>query len=467
MKMSFNLNLTQTQKLVMTPELRQAIEILQYNAVELNDFIQEELLSNPVLDKQQEEFETSEKEAEKQDADGEGMEKVDIDWKEYLNDYEPHHSNSKMKEVKDQVSFEAFVACESTLVDYLMEQFQFTVFKNPLFDAGVYIIENIDGNGYLFIKNDEVAEKFKITDDDVEEIIQTIQTFEPAGVGARDLKECLSIQVQMKEINNKLVIELINDYLDDIASNRIGKIAKQLSARVDDVQIAADIIKKLEPKPGRLFASLRNVRYIVPDVNIVKIDEEYVIQVNEYTAPRLRISGFYQKILKESEMEKNASEYIQERLQSAIRIIKSIEQRKNTIYRVVEAILECQHDFFEGGTVHLKTLTLKDIAEIIGVHESTVSRAVSGKYLQCPRGVYEIKYFFQSGVSSDMGDGVSAESIKTMIKEFIDGENQAKPHSDQYLSNELNKVGIKVSRRTIAKYRDELGILSSSKRKRY
>jgi len=467
MKMDFSLNLVQTQKLIMTPELRQAIEILQYNSLELKEFIQEELMNNPVLDTSGPSPDVVEKPDDSKPADEKPLENVDIDWKELMNQYEPSRITSQQSGSADQVNFDAFVASEDSLTEHLLEQLNFTLLNASEIEAGMYIIENIDDNGYLVLENREVADRFNMDEDDVEDIIQTIQMFEPAGVGARDLKECLLIQVQMKEIENKLVIEMINQHLDELARNKISDISKKTGCKPEDVQEAADVIKTLEPKPGRLFASMRDVRYIVPDVNIEKIEGEYVILVNDQSVPRLRINKYYQQILKDATSEKQVSEYIQDKLQAALRVIRSIEQRRNTIFRVVTAVVEHQREFFDKGTIYLKPLTLKEIAEKVGVHESTVSRAVNGKYLQCPRGVFEIKYFFQSGVSSSQGDGVSAESIKSIIQEMVSKENQKKPFSDQHISNELNKIGIKVSRRTIAKYRDELGIPGSSKRKRY
>ena len=333
-----------------------------------------------------------------------------------------------------------------------------------------YIIENIDSNGYLDLENEIIAKEFSIKEDKIENIINTIQTFEPLGICARSLEECLLIQANIKyeddKIVKKIIKKIIKNHLEDLACNRISAIAKELNENIKVVQDACDKIKKFEPKPGRLFSSMKDVKYIVPDVIVKKVDGEYKIIVSESTAPRLYINKFYRSLLS-AEINDDATKYIKEKLNSALKVIRSIEQRKNTIYRVVKSIIDYQMDFFEKGPMYLRTLTLKDIADEIEMHESTVSRAISGKYMQCPNGLFEIKYFFQSGVSSSFGEGVSSESIKMLIKEMIEKENPKKPISDQYISNELNELGIKVSRRTIAKYRDELGILSSSKRKRY
>lgn len=466
MKMSYNLNLEQTQKLIMTPELKQAIEILQYNALELNQFVQDELMNNPILELNQSKNENDPPKEESKEKD-----KESIDWKEFLNEYEDYKFKNKNRsnnyQETEDISFDNFLSTETTLTEHLLFQLQFSLLDNKYNEIGKYIVQNIDSNGYLGITNKEVAQKFKVEEEDVEDIIQIIQTFDPMGVGARNIKECLLIQLKQKEITNPYVIEIVNNYLHELGKNKISFIAKKLDISIKEAQEAGDYIKTLEPKPGRAFSSLRDIRYITPDVTVEKVGNEYVIMIKDVTAPRLTINSYYRKILMNSDVELNTSSYITQKLNSALKIIKSIQQRRNTIYKVVKAIIDYQIEFFEKGTMHLKPLTLKEIADDIGVHESTVSRAVNGKYMECPRGIFELKYFFQSGVSSAFGDGVSSESIKSIIKDLIDNEDSKKPLSDQVISDELNKIGVKVSRRTIAKYRDELNIPSSSKRKRF
>lgn len=484
MKMQFNLNMVQTQKLVMTPELRQAIEILQYNSVELTEFIQEQLMSNPVLDIYSG-ADSAEKPVEKVDrpesadnpdeiprrtaesvAEEIMRNRQEMDWKDWRDD-ESSSWQRREHEDREDFNFEQVLVREDTLTEHLLDQLQFVSLTQPQLIIGINIIENLDAKGYLPISSADIAEFLGVEEDDVEDVVQIIQTFEPYGVAARDLRECLLIQIQQRGIQNPVIIPIVESYLDDLASNRIGLIAKALSVTADDIQKAVNIIRSLEPKPGRLFSSLRDVRYIVPDVTIEKVGQEYVVLLNDQATPRLRISSYYQNILRKHEMEENASTYIQERLQSALRIIRSIEQRRNTIHKVVTSIIETQREFFDHGVMHLKPMTLKDIAEKVEVHESTVSRAVNGKYVQCPRGVFELKYFFQSGVSGSDGEGVSSQSIKTQIAELVGKEDPHKPHSDQYIADVLNEQGVQVSRRTIAKYREELGIPGSSKRRRY
>jgi RNA polymerase sigma-54 factor len=260
---------------------------------------------------------------------------------------------------------------------------------------------------------------------------------------------------------------VIERYLKDIAANRLSLIAKELGKSVREIQEIADLIKGLEPKPGRQFASQTAIRYIIPDVTLEKTDGEYVVTINESSAPRLMVSSYYEKLMAESEKDANLSKYLSNRLNSALWLIKSIEQRKQTIYNVVKAVVKYQKEFFDNGPKHLKTLTLKQIADEVGIHESTVSRSINGKYMQTPRGVFEIKYFFTSGISNNKGEGISSKSIKTFIKEIVESEDPKAPCSDQDMAAIFQKRGFAISRRTIAKYRDEMNILSSSKRKRY
>lgn len=479
MKMNFNLNLVQTQKLIMTPELKQAIEILQYNAQELNEFIEEELLNNPILEKlsnaatDQEETQPIKVE---NDVDSEpdyeydldkGIKK-EIDWEEMVNYFEDARPMGNVSYDFDQeFSYDNFVAAEETLKDYLLMQLKFVKLEKRFYVICDFLIESINENGYLEINMEETAAFFELSMDELEPLIRLIQSFDPPGVGARNLRECLLIQMYQQGFEDSIEEILVKDYIEDLGQKRFAQIAKKINETVERVQLAYDYIKTLEPKSGRLFASMRDVRYIVPDVYVEKVKGEYVIVVNEAANPRLQINGFYKTMLKNVNRDELTSDYLNKNLQAALRIIKSIEQRRNTIYKVCKAIIEYQYEFFEKGLLYLKPLNLKDIADEVEVHESTVSRAVNGKYIQCPNGLFEIKYFFQSGVKGAGGEGVSSESVKIVIKEMIDGENSKKPLSDQFLTDELNRKGINISRRTVAKYRDELNIPPSSKRKRF
>ncbi|QXM05686.1 RNA polymerase factor sigma-54 [Crassaminicella indica] len=462
MKLGFNLNIEQVQKLVMTPELKQAIQILQFNYQELNQFIDEQVLINPLLEI------GSSKESELRKKQEEKTDQNEVDWKEYFKEYDDiSYKQYNFNKDREEVSFEQFVSSDITLTEHLLFQLQFAVLKEQYINIGKYIIESLDVNGYLNTNISEIASFFYVNEETVEDVLSVIQTFDPPGIAARSLKECLIIQVKQKGIEDDKILKVISEHLDDVAENRLMNISKALNISTKKVQAITDFIKTLEPKPGRAFSSGEEIKYITPDVNVEKIDGEYVVIVNDTTAPRLSISSYYRKMLLHENKDSNTSKFLTGKLNSAMWLLKSIEQRRQTIYNVVKAIVDYQIDFFEKGRQHLKPLTLRQIADEVGVHESTVSRAINGKYMQCPRGVFEIKFFFTSGVSNRLGEGIASESIKSMIKDMIDHEDSKKPLSDQEISNRLKEKGIKISRRTVAKYRDEMKILSSSKRKRF
>ncbi|HHU18569.1 MAG TPA: RNA polymerase factor sigma-54, partial [Clostridiales bacterium] len=432
----------------------------------------EQLLINPVLEpvssesgKTEEDF-SSKMEAE----DFKEKDNTEIDWAEHFKEkgyddisYRQWEYNSE----KNDYTYEQYVSSEITLTEHLMFQLQFAPIKHSCRNIGRYIIESLDENGYMTLTPEEIAKELGVSLEYVNIVLEAIQGFDPIGVGARDLKECLLIQLRYKNINCPLLEELVNNHLEDIACNRLNNIAKALNVSVKEIQEAADIIKGLEPKPGRQFSSKDDTRYIIPDVTVEKIDGEYIVTVNESSAPRLTISQYYQKMLINSDKESNISKFLTSRLNSALWLIKSIEQRKQTIYNVVSAVVKYQIDFFEKGPKYLKTLTLKQIADEVGIHESTVSRSINGKYMQSPRGIFEIKYFFTSGVVGNGGEGISSESIKTFIKEIVENEDPKAPLSDQAIVGVLAERGIEISRRTVAKYRDEMNVPSSSKRKRF
>ncbi|MBR0455218.1 MAG: RNA polymerase factor sigma-54 [Clostridia bacterium] len=463
MKLGFDLTIEQSQKLVMTPELIQAIQILQFNTQELDAFVQEQLLVNPVLEQDQNEpanpeAETSEKEREK------------LDWKEFIRNGSYDDISYRGYRDKDEDrsdSFERYVTNEVTLPEHLMFQYQFATVDKGCRRVGKYIIESLDENGYMTSTVEEISRATGVREEKVGEALDIIHGFDPAGVGARDLSECLQLQLAARKELTPQMEEIITHHLEDIANNRLSAVARDTGMTVLQVQEAADVIRTLEPKPGRQFASQMETKYVIPDVIVEKIDNEYVVIINESSTPHLTISSYYKGLLGKAEKDQQLADYLSERVSSANWLIKSIEQRKQTIYNVVSAVVKYQKDFFDLGSKHLRTLTLKDIAEELGIHESTVSRSISGKYLQCPRGVYEIKYFFSAGVSDQVGEGVSSNSIKEFIKEIVEGEDRHRPYSDQAMVSILKDKGFNISRRTVAKYRDELGILSSSKRKRY
>lgn len=472
MKMGFELNLSQTQKLIMTPELRQAIQILQFNNVELMEFIYKQLEVNPFLEsvdnKVQESSSDERAEYEKSDFD-KSDNKDEIDWKEITEKYDDlsYKAYEKTADSDEKQTFESYTSKKMSLKDHLMVQLGVSVKTNKEKRIGEFIIESLDNKGYLGCSIQDISLLLNEDVVEVERVLRLIQTFDPVGVGARNLSECLMIQLKEKGIQDKNAYIIAEQYLEEIATNKIQKIAKDLRITVSRVQSICDIIKMLEPKPSRGFiVDSDNIRYIVPDVTIEKINGEYIIIVNDNNLPVLTISGYYQNMIKNLD-DKEANKFLSDKLNSSMWLIKSIEQRRMTLYKVVESILKFQRKFFDEGKNALKPLVLKDVAEDIGVHESTVSRATNGKYVQTPIGLFELKYFFASSLSESDGEGISSTSVKSQIQKLINEENTQKPLSDQKIAEMLSSEGINISRRTVAKYRDEMRIPSSSMRRRF
>lgn len=465
MRMGFELNLEQTQKLVMTPELQQAIAILQLSTQELTEYIEEQLVENPVLELK----EDSQEEAHGDHSEDSGeKEEFDIDWQEYFQDESDLGYIKAPRERKEEVVYENFLSEAPTLQEHLLLQFHLIVKSELQKKIGEFIIGNLDENGYLCTTVEEIAHHFCVDLHQVEDVLQIIQSLDPIGVGARNLQECLLLQVKGRGLENEYLECLIKHYLHDLGDGKLNKVAKEVGLSVKEVQELMDIIKTLDPKPGRWFASGDSVRYIVPDVVVEKVDNEYVVLVNDVSTPRLGINPLYRTLMKESsKCDSNTRRFIEGKLNAASWIIKSIEQRRMTLYKVVNCIVRFQRDFFDNGVKNLKPLNLKQIAQELDLHESTVSRAISNKFIQTPQGVYPLKFFFASGVGNLSGSSISSHSIKKLLQEYINEENPKKPYTDQQLTNMLKAQGIKISRRTVAKYRDELGIPSTSKRKRY
>lgn len=480
MKLGYDLTIEQAQKLVMTPELIQAIQILQFNTQELDAYVEEQLLVNPVLEHSaaevsegdsREDREESFRDAQNRENSSQDSGQEDFDWKEYIRDRQYDDISYKQGEYTPDEEkndpLERYVSSDVTLPEHLLFQLQCAELSGAGKRIGEYIIESLDENGYLTSSVAEMASSLDVEEDDVKEVLSVIQTFDPLGVGASDLQECLLIQLRQQGQLTELFELVIRDHLKDLAENRIGAIAREMGITAGEVQLISDVIRMLEPKPGRQFASQGETKYIIPDVIVEKIDEEYVVTINDNSTPHLMVSSYYRNLLQSAEKDEALSKYLSDRVNSALWLIKSIEQRKQTIYNVVSAVVRYQKNFFDKGSKYLKTLTLKDIAEEVGIHESTVSRSINGKYLQCCRGVFEIKYFFSAGVAGSAGEGISSNSIKEFIREIVENEDPKAPYSDQDMAEMLRKKGIKISRRTVAKYRDEMNILSSSRRKRY
>ena len=416
----------------MTPELIQAIQLLQFNTQELENYVQEQILANPVLRELKKPAmkvpirtktttKVKKKSAEAQN-DGEDRE---FDWAEHFRE-RGYDDISYRQGIRDReqsdFSYEHFISSEVSLTDHLMMQLDFVPMKPACKMIAKYLIESLDENGYLTSTVKEVCQVFRAREEKVLEALAVIQGFEPIGVGARDLKECLLIKLRHRK-DKPETRKIVENHLEDIADNRLAHISKALGISIKEVQNIRDEIRSLEPKPGRQFGSAGDNRYIIPDVTVEKVGDEYIVLVNDNTAPMLNISPYYQKMLMEADKESQIARFLTGRLNSALWLIRSIEQRRQTIYNVVNAVVSYQQDFMEYGSKHLKTLTLKQIADEVGVHESTVSRSINGKYMQTPRGLFEIRYFFTSGVTGNDGSGIASESIKAIIREMVDSED--------------------------------------------
>lgn len=467
MRMGYGLHMEQTQKLIMTPELRQAITVLQLSSLELSMYIEQQLQENPLLELRDENMESGASEGEEGKKDEETAKEFDIDWQEYFHDSSDLGLPAQEKSSgTTEYTYENFVKQVPSLTDHLM--FQLSLSKCGLRERiiGEYLIGNIDGNGYLQVTLEEATAHLGVSVEVVERVLSVIQSFDPVGVGARSLEECLLIQAEQEGLNDNLIRQVIKNHLMDLAKGKLGRMAQVLGVSVQEVQRAADIIKTLDPKPGRNFGNLNDTRYITPDVVLEKVGNEYVILINDNSVPRITINSAYRSVLNKNSDSKTRR-FVESKLNAAAWLLRSIEQRRLTLYKVASCLVELQRDFLDNGVKYLKPLNLKRVADIVGLHESTVSRATSNKYIQTPQGVLEMKYFFSSGLINSSGATVSAESIKKILQEIVASEDAKEPYNDQKIAEILKRRDVNISRRTVAKYRDELGIAPVRKRKRY
>jgi len=457
MRMDFSLNLVQEQKLIMTQQMQLSVKLLQMSTFELQQFVDKELQENPVL----------EAKCDNVSKEVEGNNRIEYkELAKYL-EFDNYSHRSYEKNEDDEVSPLNFISEKKSLKEYLKEQILESGEDNTTKSVCEYIVGNLDERGYLDSKVEELAEELNLPVKVIENSLKVVQSFEPNGIAARDLKECLMIQLLKRGITDEKLFIMIDDYLEALAENKYLSIAKQLSIDVKEAQRYGDIIKSLEPKPSRGFYTGEEVKYIMPDAYIRKINNEFHIIMNEEILPRLNINEVYREILS-NETDKLAIEYVKEKINSAMFLMKSIEQRKSTIYRVLERIIELQKEYFDYGVLHIKPMTLKDIADSLEMHESTISRAIKDKFIYTSNGMVKIKDLFTTGMaSSSEEEDISVIRIKNQIKELVEGENKSKPLSDQVICDMLNDKGMNISRRTVAKYREELGIKSSSKRKRF
>lgn len=457
-------------RLVMTPKLQQAIKLLQVPALELQQILKHELLTNPMLEEQEDQEESTVEQPEELTTEDEGEFKAsedEIDWDRYLKD--GFEMGSAALEEKEEVEdrLEVVPVAKPSFEEYLMSQLRIAVNSEQDLRIGEFIIGSLDSNGYLTVSPTEIADYLGVDENDVERVLSVIRSFDPPGVGARDLRECLMIQLEQAGKKDSLAYTLVRDHLDDLLKKRYAEISKRLKVSVEEIHSAAEVIGKLDPRPGTRY-STEDVRYIVPDLIVEKVGDDYIVQTNDRGMPHLRINRTYREILaKARERSKEEHDYVIEKLNSAKWLINTIEQRRQTMLKVMQAILEAQRDFFDKGEAHLKPLTLQEVAERVGLHESTVSRVTSNKYVQTPRGVYDLKFFFSTGLKTDEGDLASSRIIKAKIAEMIEKEDKRNPLSDQEIVKRLRQEGFILARRTVAKYRDQLGILPARMRKEY
>ncbi|MEG2638594.1 MAG: RNA polymerase factor sigma-54 [Clostridiales bacterium] len=477
------LNLEQTQKLVVTQELRQAIALLTMPLLELQSFIEEQLQENPILeqdfsensDAETVEVDTAQKEVDdavqnllnRQEEHAE-TEETGYDWEKIAADWQ-ENSYSKAP-VQERVShdYEPVEMQYSNLYEYLKFQLNIISISDEAKRIGCFIISNLGRDGYLLMTPDKMAETLKCSEKAVEDVLTVIRGFDPPGIGGINLQQCLLFQLDEKDANYSKVKTIIENYLDMVASNRLPQIAKKMKLPVGEVQSLIDFIRTLNPRPGLEFEDSTVVEYIYPDVVIEKVEDKFVVVVNDAAVPKVGINGFYLRLIRDDDhITDEAKDFIKDKLNAAAWIVKGIEQRRSTIYNIAEAVIELQHDFFEKGPEYLVPLNLSNVAEMVNVHESTVSRAISNKFVQTPHGLYAWKYFFVNGVGDADDYTSSVTHIKSVLKELVDNEDVAKPLNDECLVTLLEEKGIFISRRTVAKYRKDLGIISAGKRKRF
>jgi len=467
-----------TQQLVMTPQLQQAIKLLQLSRLELVETVRQEMESNPVLEEETFEIAEGEDSTAKEKPEKETnqpLEEVvmkeeppeDFDWESYIEEYSTGSPAIVENEYfKELPPLENRLVKKASLDSHLMWQLRLSNFTEEERNIGAIIIGNLNSDGYLKASVEEIAEMAESDVETVEKVLERIQEFDPVGVAARDLKECLLIQARKLDPPNELVVEIITNQLHDLENKNYYAISKALKRPPEEIEKAINIITNLDPRPGLAYND-EEVQYISPDIYVFKVDDEFVVVLNEDGLPKLKISSFYKDALKkDGNFSDFTKDYIQEKLRSASWLIKSIHQRQRTIYKVAKSIVKFQREFFEKGITHLKPMVLRDVAEDVNMHESTISRVTTNKYMHTPQGIFELKFFFNSSINSVIGDSVASESVKEMIRRIIQSENPEKPYSDKKIVELLREQNIKIARRTVAKYREIMGILPSSKRKK-
>ncbi len=470
----------QTQSLalqqVLSPQLQQSLLILQTPLLELRNLVQQEMETNPVLEELPEEARADERGEAEPSADDnfdnefQKLASLDEEWRDYMAQSASYSSDgsrsSREAQEKRQFLFDS-IPVQDTLQQNLIGQLNQSVLSGSDRKAAELVIGNIDDNGFLQSTPEEMALNSGIPTEDFEKMLALIQSFYPPGVGARDLRECLLIQLRRQEKENTLEYKIVSEHMEDLGRRRFPEIARRMGISVEDVQKAAGNIARLNPRPGQVFAAAPQ-NYVLPDVIVEKVDGEYQITLNNEQIPHLRISNLYKDIIASGNNQSGeVKDYIRDKIRSGKFLIRSIHQRQQTIFNIAQQIVSRQRDFLEHGPSHLKPMIMREVADAVGVHETTVSRAVSGKYMATPQGVFETKYFFTSGYQTATGESLSNISVKEAILDLVKHENGSAPLSDHEMVEILGERGIPIARRTVAKYRDELNILPSHMRRKY
>ena len=471
----------QTQQLVLAPQMRQSLKILQVAALDLRATVQEELQSNPTLEEMPMDDVSLEKAAgtgsdnpapdrdqrEEMDfsKDFQVLEKIGQDWRDHMSDTGGVRQNTGEDDERRQHFFDSLTS-ETSLQEHLMQQAELTDCPPPVLEALRFLVGSLDDRGYLTATLSDLALLAHLSLETVQEAARLLKTFEPAGIGAENLSDCLLVQLTQKGREKSVAARIIRDHFDLLVRRRIPDLARKTGLAPEIIQEAIEEIGTLDPAPGRRFADDAN-RVVVADVSVEQDNGEWKIILNQDYIPRLRLSNTYKELIAKGKLTKAESDYLREKLRSGKFIINAIEQRQRTIERITREIIKHQGEFFAEGVSKLKPLTMTQIADIIGVHETTVSRALANKYIKTPHGVFAMKYFFTSGYQSDAGESVANTSVKEMIADIVAGEDPGKPLSDQEIVGLLEAKGLKIARRTVAKYREELGLLPSNLRRRY
>jgi RNA polymerase sigma-54 factor len=479
MAMEMRQQLKMSQQLVMTPQLQQAIKLLQLTRLELQDLVIQELEENPLLEESTEQEEISEPDAlEVAEQEHEpSQDSVDFhevetgddtlrDWDSYLDGYNYSSGEQQYGGDDERPSFENLLTKKGTLIDHLLWQLHMGQYSEMDVRVGEVIIGNVDDYGYLRASNQEIAAASSATEEDVQDVLECIQEFDPPGVAARDLRECLLIQARNLGMRGSVVESILQNHLGDLEKRNYKQIVRSLKVDMNQVLVASRIISGFDPRPGSSF-STDDVHYISPDIFVHKVGDDYVVMLNEEGLPNLKVSSQYSDVRGNGITDSQTEHYINDKMRSAAWLIKSIQQRQRTIYKVAKSIIRFQREYFDRGIEYLRPLVLRDIAEDIGMHESTISRVTTNKYMQTPQGLLELKYFFNSGLSTSEGDFVASESVKNRIKEIIEKENPKKPLSDQKIAELLTGQTVNIARRTVTKYREMLNLGSSAERKRH